>query len=37
MLGDKCTSSDESMTIDECFDNCREGNYKYAGLEARTQ
>ncbi|CAB4446115.1 unnamed protein product [Rhizophagus irregularis] len=36
ILGDKCTSS-ESMTIDECFDNCREGNYKYAGLEARTQ
>ncbi|PKC10788.1 hypothetical protein RhiirA5_413877 [Rhizophagus irregularis] len=25
MLGDKCTSS-ESMTIDECFDNCREGS-----------
>src|SRR5206468_1439921 len=36
ILGNSCSSS-ESMTVDECNDNCRKGNYKYAGLEARTQ
>ncbi|GBC07513.1 hypothetical protein RclHR1_00750047 [Rhizophagus clarus] len=36
VLGYRCTST-ESMTVERCIDNCREGNYKYAGLEARTQ
>ncbi|CAB4446085.1 unnamed protein product [Rhizophagus irregularis] len=36
VLGNNCLSS-ESMTVDECIDNCRKDNYKFAGLEARTQ
>jgi len=36
LLSDWCLTT-ETMTVDECIDNCRKGNYKYAGLEARTQ
>ncbi|CAB4488779.1 WSC-domain-containing protein [Rhizophagus irregularis] len=36
VLGNSCLSS-ESMTVDECIDHCHKDNYKYAGLEARTQ
>jgi hypothetical protein len=36
VLSNSCSSA-ESMTVDECIDNCRKGNYKYAGLEARNQ
>ncbi|CAB4395143.1 unnamed protein product [Rhizophagus irregularis] len=36
VLGNSCLSS-ESMTVDECIDNCYKNNYKYAGLEARIQ
>jgi hypothetical protein len=31
ILGDKRLST-ETMTVDNCIDYCREGNYKYAGL-----
>ncbi|GES85824.1 WSC domain-containing protein [Rhizophagus clarus] len=36
ILSSSCSSA-ESMTVDTCIDNCRKGNYKYAGLEARAQ
>jgi hypothetical protein len=36
ILSNSCSST-ESMTVDECIDNCRKDNYKYAGLEARNQ
>ncbi|GBB95097.1 hypothetical protein RclHR1_24770001, partial [Rhizophagus clarus] len=36
ILSSSCLSA-ESMTVDACIDNCRKGNYKYAGLEARAQ
>ncbi|CAG8705460.1 1872_t:CDS:1 [Rhizophagus irregularis] len=36
VLGNKCTNT-ETMTVEECINYCREGNYRYAGLEARVQ
>jgi hypothetical protein len=35
-LNRKCNSLN-TMTIDQCINYCREGNFKYGGLEAMTQ